>query len=305
MARRLRSPPLHVLVFAVPSPPPTRPDPSIARMKSDLTFLASAECEGRGPGTAGIDKAADYIAGRSRRPASKGPCRTARSSSRSRSSGSPARQGCCRQPHGGGFRHGESQAQCDIQSARRDVVRHGRRPIVFVGYGITSERDSTTTTPASTSTGKVVLMIRKSPRYGETSGSWSMTRRSSRSTMRRAVRLVRRQDQERREAQGGRRSAWSTTPSEKDDKTARLSPEPAAGDAIPAVHIKRSVGDLLLASGMGKSLDEIEQSIEAEHEAAEPAAQGLECQGRGAGRAQVDAGEERRRRARRRRAARQ
>src|SRR5262245_36562209 len=34
----------------------------IARMTADLTFLASDACEGRGPGTAGIDKAADHIA---------------------------------------------------------------------------------------------------------------------------------------------------------------------------------------------------------------------------------------------------
>src|SRR5205823_3133238 len=40
----------------------TADDPSVARMRADLTFLASDECEGRGPGTAGIDKAADYIA---------------------------------------------------------------------------------------------------------------------------------------------------------------------------------------------------------------------------------------------------
>src|SRR2546422_441964 len=35
---------------------------SEARMRKDITFLASDECEGRGPGTKGIDKAADYIA---------------------------------------------------------------------------------------------------------------------------------------------------------------------------------------------------------------------------------------------------
>src|SRR5438105_7831050 len=33
-----------------------------ARMRRDITFLASDECEGRGPGTKGIDKAAEYIA---------------------------------------------------------------------------------------------------------------------------------------------------------------------------------------------------------------------------------------------------
>src|SRR5262245_38215649 len=36
-------------------------DPAVARMRRDITFLASPECEGRGPGTKGIDRAADYI----------------------------------------------------------------------------------------------------------------------------------------------------------------------------------------------------------------------------------------------------
>src|SRR5262245_20063736 len=35
---------------------------SIERVKKDVYFLASEECEGRGPETAGINKAADYIA---------------------------------------------------------------------------------------------------------------------------------------------------------------------------------------------------------------------------------------------------
>ena len=37
-------------------------DASTARMKTDIFFLASPECEGRGPGTKGIDKAANHIA---------------------------------------------------------------------------------------------------------------------------------------------------------------------------------------------------------------------------------------------------
>ena len=34
---------------------------SVERMKRDITFLASDECEGRGPGTKGLNKAADFI----------------------------------------------------------------------------------------------------------------------------------------------------------------------------------------------------------------------------------------------------
>src|SRR5262249_17426157 len=37
-------------------------DPVVARMRKDITYLASEECEGRGVFTKGIEKAADYIA---------------------------------------------------------------------------------------------------------------------------------------------------------------------------------------------------------------------------------------------------
>src|SRR5260370_21022596 len=37
-------------------------DPIVERMRKDITFLASDECEGRGVGTLGLDLAAQYIA---------------------------------------------------------------------------------------------------------------------------------------------------------------------------------------------------------------------------------------------------
>src|SRR5262245_7828020 len=55
------------LLVRVPAPAAekvakTRAEVAEERMLRDLTFLASDECEGRGPGTRGINKAADYIA---------------------------------------------------------------------------------------------------------------------------------------------------------------------------------------------------------------------------------------------------
>ena len=44
----------------------------LARLRHDLSFLASAECEGRGPGTEGIDRAADFIADAFRQAGLKG-----------------------------------------------------------------------------------------------------------------------------------------------------------------------------------------------------------------------------------------
>lgn len=52
--------PLLMAAEKVAPAPSTRSD-SEARLRRDITFLASDECEGRGPGTQGINKAADYI----------------------------------------------------------------------------------------------------------------------------------------------------------------------------------------------------------------------------------------------------
>ena len=48
------------LLFAAPLP--AAEDESVGRMKKDLAFLTSEECEGRGVRTEGINKAADHVA---------------------------------------------------------------------------------------------------------------------------------------------------------------------------------------------------------------------------------------------------
>lgn len=55
---------LAVLLLALPAlaQPPAPDEAAAARMKKDLVFLAGPECEGRGVGTLGLDKAADHVA---------------------------------------------------------------------------------------------------------------------------------------------------------------------------------------------------------------------------------------------------
>src|SRR5437868_15215592 len=48
-------------LFAALAPALDR-ESAVGRLQVDVAFLASDACEGRGPGTAGIDKAADHIA---------------------------------------------------------------------------------------------------------------------------------------------------------------------------------------------------------------------------------------------------
>jgi len=53
---------LPVMAAETAAPAPAKSLQTETRMRRDITFLASDECEGRGPGTKGIDKAADFIA---------------------------------------------------------------------------------------------------------------------------------------------------------------------------------------------------------------------------------------------------
>lgn len=64
MPARLRlSAALVVLFVAAPCFAGDAASEAEQRLKADVTYLASDELEGRGPGTAGLDKAADFIAG--------------------------------------------------------------------------------------------------------------------------------------------------------------------------------------------------------------------------------------------------
>ena len=51
-----------VLTGAAFSKPPAPDATAVERMTKDLYFLAGPECEGRGVGTAGLDRAADHVA---------------------------------------------------------------------------------------------------------------------------------------------------------------------------------------------------------------------------------------------------
>ena len=53
---------LLLLAFPATAQPPKPDEAAVERMRKDLFFLAGPECEGRGVGTAGLDRAADHVA---------------------------------------------------------------------------------------------------------------------------------------------------------------------------------------------------------------------------------------------------
>jgi hypothetical protein len=263
MARRLRFAALAVLIIAVPLVAADAPSTSIARMKSDLTFLASAECEGRGPGTEGINKAADFIAAEFRKAGLKGAM-----------------------PDGSFFQPFEIKGQArlgkDLQVSLTNAdfgtvnlkLNATFNPItgtssgsadgsiIFAGYGITSESMKYDDYADIDAAGKTVLVIRKSPHYGEEQRL--LVDDKTKQQIENATAQIASFDAKIKNAKTHKAAALLLVndASENDEKMIEFRPS-LTSDAIPAVQIKRSVGDMLVRAGTGKSLDEIERSIEA------------------------------------------
>jgi Zn-dependent M28 family amino/carboxypeptidase len=161
-----------LLVFASTTHPAETSSPSIERMKKDLSFLASDVCEGRGPETVGINKAADYIA-----TAFKGiglrPALPDGSYFQNFSIPGTARLGSPNQlalegPLGQRLEltPGKQFAVCGLTASGKASAG-----VVFAGYGITAKPGKDDEGPEYDDyagldvKGKVVIVLRKTPRF--------------------------------------------------------------------------------------------------------------------------------------------
>lgn len=235
-----------------------KPEASVDRLKKDLGFLASAECEGRGPGTAGIDKAADYIADAFRQAGLKGampdgsffqPFAIRGTSSLGKDVGLSLT----------GEDFGSLNLKLNATFSPLGVTGSGRvdAPIVFVGYGITSDQPAYDDYAGIDVTGKVVLVIRKTPRYSDAKKPFAADSR-----LQELAAIAAKVENARKHKASA--VLMVNDASEKDDTLLDFRVATGTGDAIPALHIRRSVGDLMLTYGLGKSLDSLEQAIEAD-----------------------------------------
>jgi hypothetical protein len=265
MASRLRLAALAIIIVAFPIVAADAPNTSVDRLRTDLTYLASAECEGRGPGTVGIDKAADYIAESFRKAGLKGAM-----------------------PDGSFFQpfdiKGASKLGKDVavsltgsEFGTLNLKLNGtfspmaatasgsaNAPIVFAGFGITAESMKYDDYADLDVEGKVVLVIRKTPRYGEE--KHLLADEQTRQQIENAVAQLAALDAKVKNAHKHKAAAliMVNDASERDDKIVEFRSSSGGTDAVPAVQIKRSVGDMLLRTGIGKSLDEVERSINAD-----------------------------------------
>ncbi|MBA4187688.1 MAG: aminopeptidase [Planctomycetaceae bacterium] len=159
-----------ILVVAAQSAPAQKPydDPVLERMRKDIFFLAGPECEGRGVETKGIEKAADYVVDAFKQAGLK-----------------PAmKDGSYFQPFtitagvkldkpttlslsGPGDVTKELKLGTDYNPMGFCPTSKANAGLVFVGYGITAPKLKYDDYEGVDVAGKIVVMLRRIPRYAE------------------------------------------------------------------------------------------------------------------------------------------
>jgi hypothetical protein len=255
MTMRMKLSGLAILVVAVFAVHADTDDATIARMRADLTFLASDACEGRGPGTAGIDKAADYIAAAFKAAGLKGGMPDGTFFQPFLVRGNPtlgSAVGVTLTPPEGEAMTLKINEQFQALGLSGSGSASG--PIVFAGYGITCDKPSYDDYHGIDVAGKVVLLIRKCPRYSDKDHPFG----DDQTVQQHAALAEKIANAEKHKAVA---VILTNDASEQDD--ALIDFDAAFGGAgnIPAVQIKRSIAEKMLKGVLNKSLPEIEESI--------------------------------------------
>jgi hypothetical protein len=229
------------------------PQSAIERMRADLTFLASDECEGRGPGTEGIDKAADYIASAFRSAGLTGgddgaffqPFFVP---------GNPSLAAGASVDLVGPDGSKALKLDDDFQAMGLSGSGAVSGPIVFAGYGITCDKPAYDDYHGIDVHDKVVLLIRKAPRYGDKDHPFADDQ---------TVQLHASLQNKIANAEKHKAAAviLVNDAGETDDPLMDFGYASGAAGNIPAVQIKRSFADQMLKSAVHKSLAEIETAI--------------------------------------------
>ena len=253
-----------LLALAAPAPA-QKPfdDPVLDRMQKDIFFLASPECEGRGVGTKGIDKAADYIAAAFQKAGLK-PAMKDGSFFQPFTVPMPPSLG---KPTALTFRGPDAKKEPALDSdfAVMGFSRTGqaKADLVFAGYGITAPALKYDDYDGLNVEGKIVVVLRRTPRYdekgdkrfdttvpdGETSPHAAFVTKIELAAKHKAAALIIVNDTT--------AAAGDADPLPKFDEFA-TGTTPAK---FPVLMVKRAVLDDLLAAGKHKSLKGLEAAI--------------------------------------------
>lgn len=237
-----------------------QPDPSVERMRKDITYLASAECEGRGVGTKGLDKAADYIADQFAKAGLKPggsdgtyfqPFPFATNATLDGASTITV-QG----PQGQkiALKQGEDFQVFGTSAAGKLSV-----PLVFVGYGVSASEVAYDDYAGVDVKGKAVVVVRRTPRWNSKDLPFSAANKDAYGSL----------ENKQFRAQANKAAAAilindsSELPADKLMAFETLA-KGIITVSIPYVQIKRSVIDDILRSSTSKNLAETEKAIDAD-----------------------------------------
>jgi Zn-dependent M28 family amino/carboxypeptidase len=232
-----------------------------ARLRKDVTFLASPECEGRGVETQGINKAAAYIAAEFEKVGLKHAPGLKDYFQHFTIKGGAAK---LEEPNAVRLLGPQNQeTDLEINKTFRPLGMSGagkltKTPIVFAGYGVAIKEADYDDFKGIDVAGKVVLVIRKSPSFqnakidgDKLTAYQSLQTKIANAELHKAAALIIVNDQD---------TAKNDDPLMDFAYTA-TSPTSAK---VPALHVKRSVVDALLQATLNKKLEDLEKAIDKE-----------------------------------------
>lgn len=228
------------------------------RMRRDITFLASDECEGRGPGTKGLDKAAEYIAAEFAKSGLK-PAGAAGSYFQPFSIYGPSQldgssKAILTGPMGQVI---ELNPGVDFEVVGMSGAQKVTAPVVFAGFGATAKEIGYDDYKDMDVAGKIVVLLRHTPRWGNKELPFDGARKDVHANpetkfalaeSQRAAGIILVNDQN--EAPGG------------DKLMSFKSLSGGQPSTVPIVHVRRNVVDAMLNAGLGKGLLDIEKAID-------------------------------------------
>ncbi len=233
----------------------TKNDPVVAQMRADLTFLASDACEGRGPGTEGIDKAADYIAAAFEKAGLKGAMPGGGYFQPFLVRGNPTLgPGASVSVTGPGGESKQLKGDEEFQAIGLSGSGTATGRVVFAGYGITCESPAYDDYHGLDVAGKIVLVIRKAPRFGDKEHPFA----DDQTVQRHAALQTKIANAEKHKAAA---VLLVNDGDEKDDPLMDFRYASGAVGNIPFAQIKRKFADRMLKSAANKSLTEVEDAI--------------------------------------------
>jgi len=250
---------------------PTEPVPASAgmrdRLRADVEWLAAPEREGRGPGSAGIDAAADWVAARFRdvgletRVAGDGPFQSFAMTLEAKlgpQAGNvaelvgPAREGMPPQV-----------VPLELGTDFTPLAAGGSGafdlPLVFAGYGITAPAEGYDDYAAlgAAAKGAGLVMLRQEPQKDDPHSVFAGNQASQYAALTRKVANA-------AEHEAGGIVFVNDTDAEGDSLMAfTRAGEGNAARTMPILHLKRSLVDTVVREALGKPLTEIQRGIDA------------------------------------------